>query len=82
MRKDGDPVDELGTGDLSNFGDGGRQCAFVIAQVHFINCVGAYDRGEGAECKVPRNNIEDVISQLRYAKQGAFAGEPVDYGWE
>ncbi len=81
MRKDGDPVGELGAGDLSDLGHGGRQCAFVVAQVHFIHCVGAHDRGEGAECKVPRNDIEDVIPQLRYAKAGAFACKPVDYGW-
>lgn len=81
MRKDGDPVGEQGAGDLSDFRDGGRQCAVVVAQIHFIHCVGARDRYEGAQRKVPRNDIEDVIPKLRDAKAGAFACEPVDYGW-
>lgn len=38
-------------GDLSDFDDGGgRQCAVVVAQVHFIHHEGAHDRGEGTDC--------------------------------
>lgn len=40
------------------------------------------DRSEGAECKLSRDAIEDVMPQLRYAQVGAFARKSVDYGWE
>ena len=81
MRKDVGPVAELNAGDLSNCGDGGRRCTVIFAQVYFIHCVGTHDRGESANIQVARNDIEDVIPQLRYAHAGVCTCEPVDYGW-